>query len=135
MFVNAKIDNYPGNIRDLNQRILKAALKSNDLKSFLDEIVIIGAENTQAKSCDIFLLEESKNRKQKLRLYSTSRELDQKYKDAEYYIPQRKPFQKKGEGKRKIMDYLRKYFLQKLNYSTNDLEKYEKELKKMIKTY
>ncbi len=130
MLQNAKIDNYPGNIRDLNQRILKAALKSNDLKNFLDEIVIIGAENTEAKSCDIFLLEESKDGNQKLRLYSTSREIDQKYKDAEYYIPQRKPFQKKGEGKRKVMDYLSKYLLQKLNYTPAELEKYKEELKK-----
>jgi len=104
MLKKAEIENYPEKIRDLIRRILKAALKSSDLKNFLDEIVEIGAEITEAKSCDIFLLEESENMHGKiLRLYSTSGDIGKILKDeeAEYYIPKRESFTKKGEGKKK----------------------------------
>jgi hypothetical protein len=137
MLKNAGIENYPGKIRDLNRRILHAALNSSDLKNFLDEIVEIGAESTEAKSCSIYLLEESENRNGKiLRLYSSSGDMDKILKDEEtrYYIPKRSPFTKKGEGKRKIIAYLRRYFLEKCNYSTEKLEIYEQDLLKERKT-
>jgi len=133
MLKNAEIENYAGKIRDLNRRILQAALNSSDLKNFLDEIVQIGAENTGARSCSTFLLEESKNRNGKiLRLYSTSGDTDDE--EAKYYIPKRKPFTKKGEGKRKIIAYLKRYFLEKCNYSKEKLEIYEQDLLKEGKT-
>lgn len=129
MLKNAEIENYAGKIRDLNRRILQAALNSGDLKNFLDEIVQIGAENTGARSCSTFLLEESKNRNGKiLRLYSTSGDTDDE--EAKYYIPKRKPFTKKGEGKRKIIAYLKRYFLEKCNYSKEKLEIYGQDLLK-----
>lgn len=137
MLKNAEVENYSGKIRDLIRQILQAALNSNDLKNFLDEIVEIGAENTEAKSCSIFLLEESENKKGKiLRLYSTSGKIGRilKEEEAEYYIPKRNPFTKKGEGKRKVIAYLRRYFIEKCNYSKENLEKYENNLLKEGKT-
>ncbi|MEN4005926.1 MAG: GAF domain-containing protein [Methanobacteriaceae archaeon] len=137
MLKNAVIENYPDKIRSLIRQILEIALNSNDLKNFLDEIVEIGAETTEAKSCSIFLLEESENRNGKiLRLYSTSGDMDKILKDekAKYYIPKRSPFTKKGEGKDKIIAYLRRYFLERCNYTEEKLEIYEKELLKEGKT-
>jgi len=51
-----------------------------------------------------------------------------------YYIPKREAFTKKGEGKRKIIAYLRRYFLEKCNFSKEKLEIYEQDLLKERKT-
>lgn len=128
-----KEDVYQRRVRDLISRILQAAFKSKDLKTFLDEIVEVGAEKTEAKSCDIFLLEESEEGEgRRLRAYATSGEVGEtlKEKGAWYYVPKREPFKDEGEGKKKVIAYLRKYFLKKRNLSKEALQKREQDLEK-----
>lgn len=115
MLIEAEIKEgeYQERVRDLISRILQAAFKLKDLKTFLDEIVKVGAENTEAKSCDIFLLEEAEDGNGRiLRAYATSGEVGEilREKGAWYYVPKREPFKEKGEGKRKVIAYLQKYF-------------------------
>ncbi|MEM3525912.1 MAG: hypothetical protein QXV37_00730 [Candidatus Jordarchaeaceae archaeon] len=97
-------------LRELISLILQAAFKMRDLKTFLDEIVKIGADKLEAKSCAIFLLEEPEKgeRGRKLRAYAASGEVGKTLveKKACYYVPEREPFKEKGEGRVKVESYL-----------------------------
>lgn len=146
MLIEAKIEDgeYQKRVRDLISRILQAAFKSKDLKTFLDEIVKVGAEKTEAKSCDIFLLEESEDGNGRiLRVYATSGKVGEilKEKEAWYYVPKREPFKEEGEGKRKVIAYLKKYFtlrsylIEKCGYNEKELldELQRKSLREILK--
>lgn len=135
MLINADIEDeeYKRRVRDLISRILQAAFKSKDLKKFLDEIVKVGAEKTEAKSCDIFLLEETENGNGRiLCAYATSGEVGKilKEKEAWYYVPKRPPFKETGEGKKRVLAYLREYFIKNRGYSEDELQKLEQDLEK-----
>jgi len=146
MLIKAKIEDgeYQKKVRDLISRILQAAFKSKDLKTFLDEIVKVGAEKTEAKSCDIFLLEESEDGNGRiLRVYATSGKVGEilKEKEAWYYVPKREPFKEEGESKRKVIAYLKKYFtlrsylIEKCGYNEKELldELQRKSLREILK--
>ncbi len=126
-------EEYKKRVRDLISRILQAAFKSKkDLKTFLNKIVETGAEKTEAKSCDIFLLEESEDGNGRtLRAYATSGEVGEtlKEKKAEYYVPKREPFKDEGKGKALVLTYLKKYLLKKRDYCKEELQRLDQELK------
>lgn len=103
----AKIEDeeYQKRIREIIQRVLQAAFVSKDLGTFLNEIVKVGSEKADAKSCAIFLLDEDEY---SLRMKAASGEFEEALKNATYYIPIRNCFENEGDGRRKIEDYLNK---------------------------
>ena len=104
---------YQTRVRDSIGQILQAAFKSKDLKMFLDKIVEVGAEKTEAKSCAIFLLEEPDDGNGDiLRVYAASGEVGEvlKEKEAWYYVPKRDVFKDPGEGRSKVETYVKKHF-------------------------
>ena len=119
-----KIKGYHKKVRDLISRILEAALEAKDLKHFFNEIVDIGSEIIETKSCIIFLLEGLENGGI-LRAYSASGEMGKalEEKKAWYYVPRRKSFEKKGTGKRKVMNYLEDYYIRKYRGNKEKLKK------------
>jgi hypothetical protein len=104
----AKIEDreYQERIRVIIRRVLQAAFVSKDLEMFFNEIVKLGAEKADAKSCAIFLLDEDEHT---LRLKAASGEFEEvlKGKRATYYMPDRPCFKNKSDGKRKIEEYLK----------------------------
>jgi hypothetical protein len=104
-------DDYRDRIKGMIKQIIQAAFKSKQLDIFLDEIVKIGAEKTEAKSCVIFLLEEPKDgKKGNLCIYAASGDVGKTLdrKKAWYYVPERELFTRENTGKKKTSDYLKK---------------------------
>ncbi|MGC1122730.1 MAG: GAF domain-containing protein [Candidatus Methanofastidiosia archaeon] len=105
-------DDYQDRIKGMIKQIIQAAFKSKQLDIFLDEIVKIGAEKTEAKSCVIFLLEEPRNgKKGNLCIYAASGKVGKtlETKKAWYYVPERELFTGENTGRKKTSDYLKKY--------------------------
>lgn len=128
-------DEFEKRIRDITNHIMQAAKKSSDLKTFLDQIVEVGAEKLDARSCAIFLLDGFEGEAAKiLRRYSSSGEVGKilAKEKARYYIPDREIFKNNGDGKNKIEKFLLDYF-EKVYYK-DDLETYKKDFDEIKKS-
>lgn len=134
-------EQYQKRVRSLISRILEAAFKASDLKMFLNEIVKVGAEKMDAKSCVVFLLEEMADGDGRiLRAYATSGEVGKilKEKQAWYYVPKRGSFKEDEEGEKRVEAYLKehlKYVLGNEKMQRLDKNKEEKSLMNTLREH
>jgi len=140
-------EEYQNKVGDLIHEIINALFEEKrDLKTFCDAIVKKGAAIIGAKTCVIFLLEESENSNgevggQWLRLYSVAKRATAKTKtmgetleenNARYYVPYRPVFTNEGDGKNTVNEFLHSHFKNKKNYKDEWFEEMRAQGRELI---
>jgi len=87
--------------KDIIKSILQLSLKGNELDELLNEVVKIGKEYLDSKSCTIFLLDDDK---ETLRIRAGAGEIGKNLMklNARYYVPKRGPFESLKERRSNV---------------------------------